>query len=82
VWCVGSVVCLKDSVEVNEFECVGDGAGLVDGKEKGGLDTIQTTVAIVIGLLLKQPLRSRFSLEQETEIHYLRSVADTIQHTA
>ena len=54
---------------MKEFECVGDSAGSVDGKEKGGLDTIQTTVAIVIGLLFKLPMRSRFSLEQETEIH-------------
>ena len=34
MWCVDSVVCLKASVEIKEFECVGDSAGLVDGKEK------------------------------------------------
>ena len=40
-----------------------------DGKQKGGLDIIQTTVAIIIGLLFRLPMRSRFSLEQEIETH-------------
>ena len=38
-----------------------------DRKQKGGLDIIQTTVAIAIGLLFKLPLRSLFVMEQEIE---------------
>jgi hypothetical protein len=43
---------------------------VVDGrKEKGGLDTIQTTAAIVIGLSFKLPAMSLFPAEQEIETH-------------
>ena len=40
-----------------------------DGKQKGGLDTIQTTVAIVIGLLFKLPAMPVHPTEQEIETH-------------
>ena len=40
-----------------------------DRKQKGGLDIIQTTVAIVIVLLFKLPAMSLFPAEQEIEIH-------------
>jgi hypothetical protein len=40
-----------------------------DGKQKGGLDIIQTTVAIVIGLLFKLLMRSWFPAEPEIETH-------------
>jgi hypothetical protein len=40
-----------------------------DGKRKGGLDTIQTTVAIAIGLSFKLPAMSLFPAEQEIETH-------------
>ena len=44
--------------------------GVVDDrKQKGGLDIIQTTVAIVIGLLFKLPAMSLFPMEQEIETH-------------
>jgi hypothetical protein len=44
--------------------------GMVDdGKQKGGLDTIQTTVAIVIGILFKLPAMSLFPAELEIETH-------------
>ena len=44
--------------------------GMVDdGKQKGGLDTIQTTVAIVIGILVKLPAMPLFLMEQEIETH-------------
>ena len=40
-----------------------------DGKQKGGLDIIQTTVAIVIGLLFKLPAMSLYLPELEIETH-------------
>ena len=40
-----------------------------DRKQKGGLDIIQTTVAIVIGLLFKLPAISFFPMEQEIQTH-------------
>ena len=40
-----------------------------DRKQKGDLDIIQTTVAIVIGLLFKLPAMFLFPAEQEIEIH-------------
>ena len=44
--------------------------GMVDDrKQKGDLDIIQTTVAIVIGLLFKLPAMSLFPMEQEIETH-------------
>lgn len=40
-----------------------------DRKQKGDLDIIQTTVAIVIGLLFKLPAMSFVPAEQEIEQH-------------
>ena len=44
--------------------------GMVDDrKQTGDLDIIQTTVAIVIGLLFKLPAMSWFLAELEIETH-------------
>ena len=40
-----------------------------NGKQKGGLDIIQTTVAIVIGILFKLPAMSLYPTAQEIETH-------------
>ena len=40
-----------------------------DRKQKGGLDIIQTTVAIVIGLLFKLPAMFLYPTPQEIETH-------------
>ena len=38
-------------------------------EKKGGLDIIQTTVAIIIGLLFKPPAMPLYPTEQEIETH-------------
>ena len=44
--------------------------GVVDnGKQKGGLDIIQITVAIVIGILFKLPAMPLYPTVQEIETH-------------
>ncbi len=40
-----------------------------DKKQKGGLDIIQITVAIIIGLLFKLPAMPLYPTEQEIETH-------------